>query len=204
MGSVGEREGGSNGTRARALDVAEELAQIRGFNALSYREIAARLGVTSASLHYHFPAKADLGEALIGRYTESFGRQLQRIAHDTPSAPDRLAAYTTLYSGVLHTGRMCLCGMLAAEFQTLSEEMRNAVLRFLELNEGWLENVLEQGRRSEEIAFEGPARETGRALLAALEGAMLLARADGDESSFDHTARRLLQAMAEPCEAPSA
>ncbi len=39
------------------LDVAEQLAQTRGYNGFSYADIAAQLGVTKASLHYHFPLK---------------------------------------------------------------------------------------------------------------------------------------------------
>jgi len=43
------------------LDVAEQLAQTKGYNGFSYADIAAQLGLTKASLHYHFPSKAELG-----------------------------------------------------------------------------------------------------------------------------------------------
>ena len=60
-------------TRSRILDVAERLVQTRGFNGFSYADIAAELQISKASLHYHFPSKAELGEALIGRYAARFG-----------------------------------------------------------------------------------------------------------------------------------
>jgi TetR/AcrR family transcriptional regulator, transcriptional repressor for nem operon len=63
-----ERGRGDARTAARILDVAERLAQVRGFNGFSHADIAAELGITKAALHYHFASKADLGEALIGRY----------------------------------------------------------------------------------------------------------------------------------------
>ena len=47
-------------TAHRILDVAEELVQTRGVNGMSYADISARLGITKASLHYHFASKADL------------------------------------------------------------------------------------------------------------------------------------------------
>jgi TetR/AcrR family transcriptional repressor of nem operon len=50
------------------LDVAEQLAQTKGYNGFSYADIALQLGVTKASLHYHFPSKAELGCTLIERY----------------------------------------------------------------------------------------------------------------------------------------
>ena len=49
------------GTPERILDVAERLVQLRGFNDFSYADIARELGITTASLHYHFPSKAELG-----------------------------------------------------------------------------------------------------------------------------------------------
>ena len=54
---------------------------------------------------------------------------------------------------------MCLCGMLAAEYQTLPEPMRDAVVGFFDDNEAWLERVLEQGREEGTLR----ASRTGRA-----------------------------------------
>src|SRR5579859_5075054 len=100
-------------TAQRALDVAEALAQTRGFNGFSYAHVAADLGITKASLHYHFPGKAELGEALIARYAERFAGALARIDGERPVARERLEAYIEIYADVLNGRRMCLCGMLA-------------------------------------------------------------------------------------------
>jgi len=48
-------------TAERILDIAQDLIQRRGFNAFSYHDIAAPMGIRKASIHYHFPSKADLG-----------------------------------------------------------------------------------------------------------------------------------------------
>ena len=40
---------------------------------------------------------------------------------------------------------MCLCGMLAADYETLPTPMREAVIRFFDANEAWLTRVLEEG-----------------------------------------------------------
>jgi TetR/AcrR family transcriptional repressor of nem operon len=178
-------------TRTRILDVAERLVQVRGFNGFSYADVAAELTITKASLHHHFRSKAGLGEALIARYAERFAHALAAIDANTAAAPARLDAYTGLYVDVLREGRMCLCGMLAAEYQTLPTPMQDAVLTFLDENEDWLERVLEQGREEGSVHFNGTARETARSILGGLEGAMLLARSHGEVESF-HTAATLL------------
>src|SRR5215207_9448334 len=106
-------------TAAQILDSAERLVQTRGFNGFSYADIAAELSITKASLHYHFAGKAELGEALITRYARRFVEALADVDGRVADARGKLDAYAGLYADVLRGQRMCLCGMLAAEYQTL-------------------------------------------------------------------------------------
>jgi TetR/AcrR family transcriptional repressor of nem operon len=183
-------------TAARILDSAEGLVQVRGFNGFSYADVAAELAVTKASLHYHFPGKAELGRALIGRYASRFLAALGEIDSGAGDPPARLRAYAELYAGVLRAQRMCLCGMLAAEYQTLPEPMRDAVLAFFDANETWVAAVLADGREDGTLAFRGEPREAARLIVSALEGAMLVARSYGDVARFETAAERLLAAFA--------
>jgi TetR/AcrR family transcriptional regulator, transcriptional repressor for nem operon len=183
-------------TRDHVLDVAERLAQTRGFNGFSYADIAAELGITKASLHYHYPTKADLGCALVDRYGQRFRAALGRISATGRAASQQLAAYIELYADVLRDDRLCLCGMLAAESSTLPEPMRRAIRGFFESNEAWLAPLLETGRRAGDLTFTGAADEAANALTCTLEGAMLLARSYGDASRFATAAARLLRDLA--------
>ena len=183
-------------TRTRILDVAERLVQVRGFNGFSYADIAAELAITKASLHHHFPSKAGLGEALILRYTERFIDALAAIDAEASAAPAKLNAYAGLYVDVLREERMCLCGMLAAEYQTLPATVQVAVLAFLDENEDWLERVLERGREDGSLRFTATTRETAGSILGGLEGAMLVARSRGELESFQTAATLLLTALA--------
>lgn len=182
-------------TASRVLDVAEGLIQVRGFNAFSYADIAAELNVTKASLHYHFASKAELGLALIERYERRFAQLLDGIDDTTVGAPDKLRAYARLYSDVLRGRRMCLCGMLAAEHETLPAQIGQAVVAFFDMNEVWLTGVLEQGRADGSLRFSGSARDSARMLIGGLEGAMLVARPYGNLRRFQASARRLLAGL---------
>src|SRR3954463_9659229 len=88
-------------TAQRILDVAERLVQTRGFNGFSYADIAAALHVTKASLHYHFPAKADLGARLIERYERNFLAALAKIDAQAKGPRDKLRRYVAIYDAVL-------------------------------------------------------------------------------------------------------
>ena len=182
-------------TASRVLDVAEQLVQVRGFNGFSYADIAAELHITKASLHYHFATKADLGEALIARYATRFFSALDAADSDGTSAPAKLSAYAKLYADVLSQQRMCLCGMLAAEYPTLPPPMQSAVLGFFDHNETRLQAVLEQGRNEGSLEFTGPARDTARMIISGLEGAMLVTRPYGDAARFQVAADSLLASL---------
>ena len=192
------------GTAARILDIAEHLLQVRGFNGFSYADIAAELNITKAALHYHFAGKADLGEALIARYAGRFAEALTGLDAGRGDAVAKLAAYADLYLQVLRNRRMCLCGMLAAEYQTLPEPMQGAVIRFFDQNETWLEGVLEQGREDGSLQFAGSARDTARMVVGGLEGAMLVARPYGDIARFQAAADNLLAGLAVSASMPLA
>lgn len=183
------------GTAGRILDIAERLVQTRGFNNFSYADIAGELGITKASLHYHFPGKAELGQALIERYAQRFFEALARIDEDFPTARAKLEAYAGLYADVLRGKRMCMCGVLAAEYQTLPESMRVAVIDFFDDNQRWLAHLLSAGHEDGTLNVTGSVEEVAQSILSTLEGAMLVARPYGDLTRFNAAAGQLLAGL---------
>jgi TetR/AcrR family transcriptional repressor of nem operon len=181
---------------AQILDAAERLVQERGFNGFSYADVARELGVTKAALHYHFASKAELGDALIERYAERFLAALVKVDIDRSDARDKLRDYAKLYADVFKDDRMCLCGMLAADYATLPDPMRARVVRFFDDNEVWLAHVLEDGRNAGTIRFAGSARPVARTLIGGLEGAMLVARPYGDIKRLRQAASLLIDGLA--------
>jgi len=192
---MAERGRGDPDTATRILDVAERLAQVRGFNGFSYADIAAELGITKAALHYHFASKADLGEALIDRYAARFSDALAAIDAAASAPPAKLRGYAELYADVLRNQRMCLCGMLAAEYPTLPGAMRASVVSFFDDNETWLQQVLEEGRGDGSLQFSGSTRDVARMIISCLEGAMLVTRPYGDIPRFQDAAANLVAGL---------
>jgi TetR/AcrR family transcriptional repressor of nem operon len=195
---MASRRNSETDTASAILDVAERLVQTRGFNAFSYADVAAELGISKPALHYHFASKTELGQALLARYTDRFSRALETIDASGIDAPHRLAAYADLYAQVLAQDRMCLCGMLAADYDTLSEPMRQAVISFFDHNQNWLAGVIDQGRGEGSLQVDGASRDVAQMIIGTLEGAMLVARTYRDPKRFATSTRRLLAEIATP------
>ncbi|AIA30793.1 TetR/AcrR family transcriptional regulator [Leptospirillum ferriphilum] len=160
------------------LDAAQELVQLRGFNAFSYRDIADRIGIRTASIHYHFPRKDDLARSLIRRYHDRFLTALRRIGGEDRRPETRLTDYMALFSSLLAQGdRLCLFAVFSADLTSLSGEVREEVRAFYDTNVDWLRHVLEEGRRTGAFGFSGSSGEIARGIFALLEGEILVTRA---------------------------
>mgnify|MGYP000300314046 CR=1 FL=1 len=174
-------------TRTAILNVAEELVQTHGANGISYATISERVGIRKASIHHHFPTKDDLVEELVRRYSGDFLGQVDGILASRRTATAKLQAYIGLFDATLEASpgkRVCLCGMLGAEYGSLSPKAASLLKAFYRENEERLAAILQQGRREGSLSFVGNTRTVGMSLFSFLEGAMLVARADGGAEQF--------------------
>jgi TetR/AcrR family transcriptional repressor of nem operon len=179
--------------RDRILAAAEKRVRAVGFSETSFRDIAADVGVKSASIHYHFPTKADLGVALIVAYSERFAEALAGI--DPSDLPQAFDAYAALYDKALVVDEaICLCAIMGAEAIGLSGDINAKTKAFFRINVEWL------------AALFGTHSATGHLQLAqlvvtALEGAIIVASASQDRSiltNVTHELRRVVLAEVLP------
>jgi TetR/AcrR family transcriptional repressor of nem operon len=167
-------------TRDKVLAAAERLVRTRGYSAVSYADLSEAVGIRKASIHHHFPGKADLGAALAADYAERFAAQLEKIDQSEANALARIASYAGLYEASVRDGMLCLCGILVTEIQVLPEEVRTWVRRFFAQQLTWLNRVLAEGAARGEVKLAGKPEVAAERVLAVLEGATLVAWGIGD------------------------
>jgi len=169
-------------TRTRILDIAQDLIQRRGLNAMSYEDISRSVGIKKASVHHHFATKGDLVRAVVERYRFGFQERARSILASRASAATKLRRYFDLFVATLDAGKhdkACLCGTLAGEFLSLSDENVVLVRGFLRDQTEHLQAILELGARDGSLTVGGDVSATASMLLAMLEGGLLVARCDG-------------------------
>jgi TetR/AcrR family transcriptional repressor of nem operon len=181
-------------TRDQILDVAERLVQTRGYDGFSFADVAEEVRIRKASIHHYFPTKADLALALIDRFRAGCQDRLADI-DGAPNPRRKLERYVDLFEETLASGRMCLCGMLAAGLSSLTEPVRDALVKALDDHEAWLSRVILEGQQLGLFGASSRPRDQARALLASLEGALLLARLHADPSRFRSASRLLLRGV---------
>lgn len=184
------REGARNETAGRILDTAQAMVQSRGYNGFSYRDVAERVGIQAATVHYYFATKGDLAAALVARYRKQMAQRRDALAKAPKRPLHKLKLYSSLFRDLLlDNEQLCLGAMLAAEAGSLPKKVVQETMGFFEDNVLWLSEVIENGRRSADFVFVGSSVGQARVFLATLEGAMLIARVSKDTEAFDSIAQ---------------
>lgn len=171
-------------TETRILDLAERMIRENGYNGFSFREIASGVGVKSSSVHYYFPAKSDLGVKVARRYADRFLAKLEQGGGAAGDAAAVLSRIQEAFASALgEDGRMCLCGVLAAESAGLPEEVAAEARAFFNRTAAWLSDNLEKtdwgrGKSRQEV------EDQSLAVLAQLEGGLLIARVHNQPALF--------------------
>ena len=159
------------------LEVGQELIQTVGYDGFSYRDIADRVGIKSASVHYYFPAKTDLAEAVAKQYRIEFAETVREISANTPGALERLKEFAGIFQDTLENlDRVCLCGMLASESSSVPGKVSAQTRMFFSEQQDWISQTIAEGVDDGTISATTQPNEFAKTFLSALEGAMMLAR----------------------------
>ncbi|SNS24925.1 transcriptional regulator, TetR family [Granulicella rosea] len=186
-------------TADRILQIAKTLIIDRGYSAFSYADIAEAVQIRKASIHHHFPTKADLVVAVLKAHREGLLQGTQQLTENVAEPLARLHAYVQYWEGCIRdkTQPFCIAALLAAELPSLPEEVRAEVrLYFTTLGE-WLRQTLEEGAGSRTLKLQRSPEDEAQSLMASIHGAMLSARALGSCDVFQAVTANALQRISD-------
>jgi len=158
-----------NERASQIIDSAIQMIRDGGYHSFSFRQIATDLGIKSASIHYHFPTKVDLGVAVTERYSQAFMESLSN-----PSDHDRAVDFyiEAFQCSLEQTKSACLCGILAAEAGRLPQAILDSLAEFTDKNIVWLEQAL---RLQCSGWSDAKVKQSALSIFSALEGGMIFA-----------------------------
>ncbi|MFW6027433.1 MAG: TetR/AcrR family transcriptional regulator [bacterium] len=183
-------------TSHRIVDAATGLIKVRGYNAFSYQDVSELVGIRKASIHHHYSTKADLGSAVVRRFSESFGEVLRAIEAAEPAGLDRITGFARVAGEYLDRDETCPCGMLASEAETLPPPVREELRAYYAGVAGWLARAVRQGREDGSVRMSGEAEDIAQLVLASVQGASVTARCVKSRATFDAAMRQLRDLLA--------
>ncbi len=183
-------------TKHNLLSVARELVRHQGYNAFSYKDLASKVGIKSASIHYHYPRKADLAAALITEYLIELESTLIEIQQQNISNHSKIVRFIQSYEKAEQDNSLCLCGSMASDLNTLDMPVKEAIKAYIQRSVDWITATLKVGVAEGEFSNSFHLQEVASTLIASLQGALLVSRAMQSNSVVPQVSRTFFSIIA--------
>lgn len=166
-------------TRNTIVHLADHLIREKGYNAFSFKDISQTVGIKTASIHYHFATKTDLGIAVIRLQLD----RLEEIKKETAGKPAlaKLKAFLSIYARSKAENKICLVGSMGSDFNTFEQAIRKEVRSMTTKILEWVTGILEEGRKKKEFRFEGSARTKALMIITNMLASLQLTRLTSDK-----------------------
>ena len=175
------------------IKTAARLFEEQGYAATGLKQVLEESGTPRGSLYFHFPGgKQALALAVVEAHAAAFGARLSAVlesADDTAAAASNAIEMLIQQFDARQCRSGCPVGTIASEMASSSPVLRGATRHAFE---GWVavitQHLVADGHSSE------LARTQARVVIAAIEGALVMARAYGDAGPL-HDIKTLLPAL---------
>ncbi len=183
-------------TSADLKKVALELIQTRGYNAFSYQDLADRLHIRKASIHYHFPTKEDLGVGLLNDSLKRIDTWQEMMKDQNLPPVEQMQAYFAYFTRISENcTRICPIGALASEWVSLPKKLQDAAGRVMKRHQDWLKALLERGREEGVFALQGEAADQAQFIYSSIQGALQISRAQSNPDYFKKVTGQISEAL---------
>jgi TetR/AcrR family transcriptional repressor of lmrAB and yxaGH operons len=169
-------------SRAALIDTAALLFRRQGYAATGVNQILETADVKAGSLYHHFPnGKQELAAAVVDSAGADIERLLRRFLDSDSSVSDIVGGWIDVLAAQLASDRRDGCPIepIATESVNASPQVREASARAFA---GWSTAVADRLRA--DGWAERDAEQTALAVIALIEGALILSRTAGDDAAL--------------------
>ena len=166
-----------------------------GYDGFSYADISSIVGIRKASIHHHFPTKAQLVRTLVARYRQEAVEGLLAMDNAIADPAEKLRAYTGYWQSCITSGDepFCVCALLASQMPALPEEVAVEVRGHFRALAAWLTGVLRDGLAQGSLHMAHDPEIEAEVFVATVHGAMLSSRAHGKAEVFGMIVQPLVE-----------
>jgi len=158
-------------TRERIIETADVLFYQQGFEATSFADISALVGISRGNFYHHFKTKDDILDAVINHRLASTEQMLDRWEIDGNDPAERIRSFIhiLIVNGAKIRKFGCPVGTMSSELAKLNHSAKNDAAGLFTLFRSWLCRQFERlgfGTKSDSLAMHILARSQGMATLA--------------------------------------
>lgn len=166
-------------TREIIVDKADQYIRDKGYNGFSFKDISNDIGIKTASIHYHFPAKSDLGVATIKEHIARCEALKKKVANESPLT--KLEAFLEVQAQIKKENKVCIVGSLATDLNTLDVAIKAELQVFAQIVISWLTEILIEGKKLDLFDFEMLPRTKAIMIITNMVAIVQLSRLTNDD-----------------------
>lgn len=180
--------------REKVLNIAQRLLREQGYHSTGIQEILAESRVSRSNLYYHFASKRELAEAVIERWRGGLVEVLNSISSCKSSYRHQVERFVQVFIDIQESDAFAVCpfGRMAMELGDSEPELRCIINQVFDEFRDALIDLIVMGRERGEFNSDTDPRVLANALLVAIEGGIVLSRAQGNADAMITTCRLIL------------
>jgi TetR/AcrR family transcriptional repressor of nem operon len=167
--------------KKQIVDLAIKLIQQKGYVAFSYDDISKQLGVTKASIHYHFEKKEDLGVAITERLLTRLQNSLLLIKNSSVSAEEKLKQFIQQQAERFDCTEICPISSLQTDYESLPNIVQEKIEEVSRLELAVIKKIVAEAQSENIINNSEDVHQLAVMILSSVKGALLYRRVLGDD-----------------------
>lgn len=153
----------------------------KGYVAFSYDDISKQLGVTKASIHYHFEKKEDLGVAVAERIFQRLQNIKLLITDSSLTAKEKLMLFIYKRDEGFTCTEICPISSFQADFESLPDIVRQKVEEISRLELSIMNEIVAEELNKQSVSGAENIQSISLMILSSIKGALIYQRVLGDD-----------------------
>lgn len=166
--------------KSQIIELTIKNIQEKGYLSFSYDDLAKELGVTKASIHYHFEKKGDLGIAVCDRIQEDLEKTFSEIKQASIKAMDKPLAFISERIQHINENGVCPISALQTDYNYLPTSMQQKVHKLSQVEIDFLTELLKDSKKEGAIQNAEDLEALAVLLISSTKGGLQYKRVLGD------------------------
>ena len=164
--------------KSQIVELALRNIREKGYLSFSYDDLAKELGVTKASIHYHFMKKEDLGLAVCTKLKEGLEKSYLNIDQAQINSEDKPWEFISRRANQIGNNEVCPISSLQADYNFLPIAMQESVQQLSQMEIDYLKKLLDVLKEEGKLTHDTGA--LAALLISSIKGALQYRRVVGE------------------------
>lgn len=182
--------------REKIIEIATQLILEKGDLGWSYADIADCIKIRKASIHYYFPKKENLLEAVTEKYIDDCIVSLKEKFNICETPTEKINSIFEMYRlGFCNPRKICLCLSLSQETKRMSPFVIQKIKNYFQYLHQILVEIIIEGQEKNIFKKSLDPNHMASLIECSLQGLLIISQYDFPEEKYDGSHKQILEIL---------